>query len=95
MDPKFDSIFSRVVVGTWTLLKMFSCLSDADEIEGKDSMMVCCGGTTELGFGFWNSATRLLMARIFPKQRVMIWPHAELLGRSMSVKMAFRRAGNR
>ena len=45
--------------------------------------------------GLWNSAMRLLMARMLPKQRVMIWLQAEPVGRSISVKMALRRAAKR
>ena len=51
MEPKLDSIFSRVVAGVRALLKMFSCLIGADEIEGRDSIKVCCEGATDLVFG--------------------------------------------
>lgn len=70
--PKLDSIFSRVVVGVRGLVKTFSCLRGAEEIEGRDSMVTRCGGATDLVVGVWNSAMRLLMARRLPKQRVMI-----------------------
>lgn len=95
MMPTLDSIFSRVVAGGLALLKMLSCLRGADEIEGRDSIVIRCGGTADLVVGLWNSAMRLLMARILPKQRVMIWFHAEPVGRSISAKMALRRAAKR
>ena len=92
MVPKLDSIFSRVDVGVRALVKTFSCLRGADEIEGRDSIVTRCGGAMDLVVGFWNSAMRLLMARILPKQRVMIWFHAGPVGRSISAKIALRRA---
>lgn len=52
MVPTLDSIFSRVVAGARALLKMFSCLRGADEIEGRDSMVIRCGGATDLMVGF-------------------------------------------
>ena len=53
-------------------MNILSCLRGAEEIEGRDSMVTRCGGATDLVVGVWNSAMRLLMARILPKQRVMI-----------------------
>ena len=95
MLPKPDSIFSSVLAGVRALLKMFSCLRGADEIEGRDSIVIRCGGATDLVVGFWNSAIRLLMARMLPKQRFLICSHAESVGRSISAKMALRRAAKR
>lgn len=72
MVPRFDSIFSRVVAGGLALLKTFSFLRGADEIEGRDSMVTRCGGATDLFVGFRNSTMRLLMPRRLLKQRVLI-----------------------
>lgn len=95
MIPTLDSILSRVVAGGLALLKMLSCLRGADEIEGRVSIVIRCGGAADLVIGFWNSEMRLLTARMLPTQRVMIWFHAEPVGRSISAKIVLRLAAKR
>ncbi len=52
MVPKLDSNFLSVLAGARALLKTFSCLRGADEIEGRESIVIRCGGATDLVVGF-------------------------------------------
>lgn len=92
MVPTSASILSRRLVGAGELVKMLSWRIWVEEIRGSVSMVICCCWGAVFGVGFWYSAIRVLMARMLPRLRVMIWVHAEPLGRSMSEKMALRRA---
>lgn len=70
---------------------MLSWWMFVEEMRGRVSMVIW---GVALGVGFWCSAMRLLISRIFPRLRVIIWFHAEPSLRSMSEKMALRRASN-